>query len=379
MTKEELRLALIESLTSQGFSVNGTIMPSSFQKSHFKKIQAHSKKEQFRIQNNFLRSGTETVQKYIRDGIDIDPQKIELEFRLVEPGSEEETIFRWWNLVWWSVPYQKAYGRQIRILLWDKTHNAPFGLIGLQSPVLKIAARDTYLKIPSESLDTVINSSMQAQRLGALPPYNQIIGGKMVGLAVTSNELRDLYKLKYDNVQTVMMERVLESSLLFVTTTSAFGRSSIYNRLKFNNELVAKSLGYTKGSGTFHVTQELYYELQKFLQRRKIDTNTTFGYGASRKVKLIDKGFSLLNLKKYHFHNLQREFFIFPLAENLLEVISNGDEPIFYNRSLLDLQEFWKTRWAIPRAERDHSWQEFNARNFIIATKKNITRWSNKD
>ena len=35
---------------------------------------------------------------------------------------------------------------------------------------------------------------MQAQRLGALPPYNELIGGKMVALSLTSNELRGEYR-----------------------------------------------------------------------------------------------------------------------------------------------------------------------------------------
>lgn len=38
---------------------------------------------------------------------------------------------------------------------------------------------------------------MNAQRVGALPPYNELIGGKIVALAMTSNEIREKYKQKY--------------------------------------------------------------------------------------------------------------------------------------------------------------------------------------
>ncbi len=376
MTKAELRDALIESLSSQGFSLNGSVLPASYQKSHFKKIQAHSKKEQLTLQKDYILSVMDSVTPFVRDGASINPAAIDLELRLVEQGSVEEAVYRWWNIVWWSVPYQKAYGRQMRLLLWDKAHDAPFGLIGLQSPVLKMAVRDQYLNIPSADLDQVINQSMQAQRLGALPPYNQLLGGKMVGLGLTSNELRETYQDKYRDVETLMKKRVLSSDLLFLTTTSAFGRSSIYNRLKYKGEWVAKSLGYTQGSGTFHVSQELYLELQKFLKRHKIDVNTTFGYGPSRKVKLIDKGFQLLDLKQYHYHNLQREFFLFPTASNLERVIAAKDKPEYFDRPLADLLSFWKERWAIPRSERDASWASFNAKNFIRSSKSNITRWT---
>lgn len=376
MNKQELYFSLLESLTMQGFHLNGHVSPSSLNKAHFKKIQAHSKKEQIVLQKNFIASSYELVEKYLVNGIQIEPEKIDLELRLVEEGTIESILYRWWNLIWWSVPYQKAYGRQMRFLLWDKTHNAPFGLIGLQSPVLKMAVRDNYLNIPKDDLDYVINKSMQAQRLGALPPYNMILGGKMTALAITSNELRKAYQKKYKGVTTLLEERVIESQLLFVTTTSAFGKSSIYNRLKYKGETVAQSLGYTKGAGTFHVSEELYAEMLKFLKRRSIDINTTFGYGPSRKVKLIDQAFQLLGLGEYHYHNIQREFFIFPIARNLKNVIENQVRPIYHQRSLTDLTEFWKERWAIPRAGREMDWKNFDARQFLISTKRNITRWS---
>jgi len=376
MTKDQLRTAFIESLETQGFSVNGEIVPISYKKSRFKKIQAHSKIEQFKLQRDFLVSATEDIEPFVRSGNEINPDTIRLELRAVEPASIEEKIYRWWNIIWWSVPYQKAYGRQIRLLLWDTTHNAPFGIVGLQSPVLKMAVRDQYLKIPSESLDLVINKSMQAQRLGALPPYNKLLGGKMAAMSLVSNELRDLYKEKYRNSTTLIRERVIDADLLFLTTTSAFGRSSTYNRLKYNDEWIARSLGYTQGSGTFHVTQDLYGELLKFLKRRKIDVNTTFGYGASRKVKLIDQGFKLLNLNKYHYHNLQREFFLFSAVRNLEQVIVDQAIPDYQDWSIAELQSYWKSRWALPRSLNDESWRGFNARNFIIASKRNITRWS---
>lgn len=378
MTKEELRFALIESLTAQGFNVNGHVMPNSSNKNFFRKIQAHSKKEQLILQKEFLTSNYDIIESYLINGKDIDPDKIELELKPVEEGSVENTLFRWWNLVWWSVPYQRAYGRQMRFLVWDKTHNAPFGLIGLQSPILRMSVRDNHLNIPKEDLDYVINKSMQAQRLGALPPYNQLLGGKMVALSLTSNELRKAYRLKYDKVTTILQGRTIEPQLLFITTTSAFGKSSLYNRLKYKDELVAKSLGYTQGSGTFHVSQELYSEMQIFLKRNKVDVNTTFGYGPSRKIKLLDKAFSLLDLEEYHYHNIMREYFLFPIAKNLENVIKNSVRPIYFQRPLCDLTKFWKERWAIPRSSRDTSWKAYDAKSFFTSTKRNITRWTNQ-
>lgn len=372
MFESALRNRIIESLTLQGFNVNGHVSPILSDKESFKKIHEHSRKEQIILQKDFILKNLETASKYFINGRDINPNEIELELRIANEGSEEHTLFRWWNLVWWSVPYQRAYGRQMRFLLWDKTHNAPFGLIGLQSPVLKMAVRDDFLQIPKSTLDIWVNKSMQAQRLGALPPYNQILGGKMVALSLTANELRNAYKEKYKNVETILEKRVIDPDLLFLTTTSAFGRSSIYNRLKFNGELVAESLGYTKGSGTFHIPQELYSDILKYLSSNGINIGTTFGCGPSRKLKILYQAFSKLEIGRYTYHNIQREFFLFPLVDNLKEVISKNEKPHFFERNLSDLNVYWRQRWCIPRAERFSDWRNFEKERFLEELKFDI-------
>ena len=51
------------------------------------------------------------------------------------------------------MPYQRAYGRQMRFIIWDVAHDNPFGVILLQSPLLHMKARDDHLKLPREHLD----------------------------------------------------------------------------------------------------------------------------------------------------------------------------------------------------------------------------------
>ncbi len=132
-----------------------------------------------------------------------------------------------------------------------------------------MSVRDKYLDIPKDELDIWVNKSLNAQRVGALPPYNELLGGKMVALTLTCNEIRETYKRKYENYITVIKGRKLEPELLFITTTGAFGKSSLYNRLKYNGETVAIFLGYTQGSGTFHIPEELCRELLEFLKSQR--------------------------------------------------------------------------------------------------------------
>lgn len=363
--QDELREKILMSFREQGFKYNPHVRPPQNDKETYMRLQRASKMEQMVIHKKSLSENLNKVKKYARAGKDIDPREIKLEFRLVTEGSLEESLFRWWNFVWWSVPYQRGYGRMLRFMLWDKTHDCPFGLISLQSPVLKMSVRDKYLELPSKEIDVWVNQSMQAQRLGALPPYNSLIGGKMTALAITCNELRSAYSEKYKDAKTLIKDRSLENRLLFLSTTSAFGRSSIYNRLLYNNDLVALPLGYTQGSGSFHISEKLYLEILDFLKEKGINVTRGYGNGPSRKMRLIDKGLNLLGLKDAVYHNIKREFYLFPLVRNLREVIKTQAEPDYYDRPFDDLYDFWLHRWAIPRSERDRSWMEFDPKAYF--------------
>jgi hypothetical protein len=365
MNEQELREKIIEMLKEQGFKINPHIKPRGNSKTTYRKIQQKARLEQLSLHKNFLLDSIDKVKKYCRDGSKIIPEKISLELREVQSGSLEEILFKWWNLIWWSIPFQRSYGRQMRFLLWDNTHDIPFGLIYLQSPVLKMSVRDDYLGIPRDELDIWINKSMNAQRVGALPPYNELLGGKMVALSLTSNEIRSAYREKYKNYISVIKGRKIDPELLFITTTSAFGRSSLYNRLKYKDETVAICLGYTQGSGTFHFPEKLYEELLEFLRMKGVNVSRGYGYGPSRKLKLISLGLRYLGLPKFEYHGIRREVYLFPLVKNLKEVIQRKEEPIWIDRPFDQLVDYWKERWAIPRAERMIRWKEFNTFKFF--------------
>jgi len=370
LSQRKLQEQIIRVLKEQGFKINPHLRPTGCSKTTYRRIQQKSKFEQVSLHKKFLIDSIKKVRNYCKDGKEIIPEKISLELRQVQSGSFEEILFKWWNLIWWSIPFQRSYGRQMRFLLWDITHNAPFGLICLQSPVLKMSVRDNSLGIPKDELDIWVNMSMNAQRVGALPPYNELLGGKMVALALTSNEIRKAYRGKYKNYISIIKGRKLNPDLLFITTTSAFGKSSLYNRLKYNGETVAKCLGYTQGSGTFQIPEDLYVELLNFLKNKSVDVNRGYGHGPSRKLKLISLGFKYLGLPKFEYHGIKREFYLFPLAKNLREVIQKSQKPIWVDYPFDKLTDYWKERWSIPRAERMSEWKDFKSNKFFKKTEK---------
>lgn len=367
--ENELRNKILTSLKKQGFYINPHLRPKKNEKDTLRKIHKQKRLEQLKLHKKFLLENFDTIKNFSIDGKDLEPDKINLKLIEIEPDALESKLFFWWNLVWWSLPYDRPIGRQMRFILWDEYHDAPFGLIGLQSPPLASSVRDNFIGLNNGNKEYWINQSMYGQRIGALPPYNELLGGKMVALSLVSNEVRERYENKYRNRITLLENKKIPSRLLFITTTSAFGKSSVYERLRYKDEAVSTFLGFTSGAGTFHLPQILYEELLGFLEADGIDTKRGYGTGPSRKLKLIDKGFNKLELKNltrsFIFHNIKRGYYLFPNVKNLKNVIQKDERPLRYNRPFKELSEFWLERWCIPRSERKDEWKNFYANKFF--------------
>ena len=349
-TKENLREEVILELQKQGYSLEGDSF-SSKERNGEQIRKLHSTARSHRIHQNlrFLESAMHVAGRYMLDSSELDPQKIQPKLVEVRSGSESATLFRWWNLAWWSLPCEQAYGRQMRFLVWDKYHNAPIGLIGLQSPILRWKVRDQYLGITKETRQYWVNQSMNAQRLGALPPYNKYLGGKLVSLIMASNDIRLKYHQKYTGQETLIKKRHLPANLLFITTTGAYGKSSVYNRLNINDSSVCKFIGYSQGSGSFHIPDTLYEGFVNYLKNQGMNADRGWGNGPSTKIQIITKSMRLLGFKNGSFHGIRRAVYLFPFASNIIEVIHNRAEPTWEDRTIKQLTNYWQERWASKR------------------------------
>lgn len=367
-----LREKLVKSLKLEGFHINPHLMPSSKEKSNIRKMHEQKRMEQLSFHRKFLLRNFEMVRSFSINGDELEPRNIELELIEVEPGTVESRLFFWWNLAWWSLPFDKPIGRQMRFILWDTGHDAPFGLVGLQSPPLRSPVRDRFLDLSGTNSHYWINQSMYAQRVGALPPYNELLGGKMVSLSLVSNEIRDSYARKYRNRRTLLNKRKIPNNLLFITTSSAYGKSSMYDRIVYNSENINRFIGFTSGAGTFHISESLYQELLLFLQQKGIDTKRGYGTGSSRKLRLVDKAFHILKVPSFSFHNIRRGYYFFPNVKNLQNVIHKKEKPVWYDRPFEKLFEYWKIRWCMPRSNRTRKWKDFCCDTFFREIKSKI-------
>lgn len=173
----------------------------------------------------------------------------------------------------------------------------------------------------------------------------------MMALSLVTEELRNSYRRKYYGSKTIIRSRSIPPRLLFVSTTGAYGKSSVYERLRLQEQKVCSFLGYTAGSGTFHVSDKHFKDIVAFLESKEIDTTRGYGSGPSRKRVLIHQAFQLLNLRGYCENNIRRGFYLFPHVKNLEQVIHENSRPEWISHPFQRLFEYWKTRWCIPGPE----------------------------
>ncbi len=296
------------------------------------------------------------------NGADLDPSRIEPVLIHIEDRTDEwGDLFRLarWT---WSMPYSAGYGRRLRFIVWDAHHEAVMGIIGLQSPPVDLGVRDDLFSYPKGKKLDFVNRTLDAFTIGAVPPYSNILGGKLVAGLVASNEVRQAYWRVYANKITQMQRKRIAQPLVAVTTTSAFGRSSIYNRLRHGDHTLAESIGYTKGTGSIHL-EPFYPHILDLIRTEEPDLIVgDYGNGPKRKWQHFKRGLDMLGVSRRYFnHGLKREVFLYRLVANLEDGMAGGAFGAALDMSTAEHAAFWRERWAIPRSERDESWRTFDS------------------
>ena len=110
---------------------------------------------------------------------------------------------------------------------------------GLAELLKDASGRAAFLKVARKAkADRVGVAIADISVCGAIPPYNPLLGGKLAAMLAASPEVaaayRDRYGAAVSDIASKMAGRevVRPADLVFLGTTSLFGRSSQYNRLR---------------------------------------------------------------------------------------------------------------------------------------------------
>jgi hypothetical protein len=213
---------------------------------------------------------------------------------------------------------------------------------------------------------------------GAVPPYNPLIGGKLVAMLLCSPEVRAAYEKRYSGTPSVIASSMAGRAvrrrprLVFLGTTSLYGeRLNQYHRIKLpatelggtagvvSYEFLGESLGF----GSSHLSSDTVAEIERLLSHlqngRKV--NSIFGEGVSPRLRKIRDGLDALGfvsdvvLK----HGNRRLIYGIALANNFRQILIGAAENPDYilpqrgkgNLSML-IAKYWGRRWLRPRLER---------------------------
>jgi hypothetical protein len=305
----------------------------------------------------FIERSWHRLKDYFADGSDVDPAAIDPRLEVVRSDTWQSDLFRLATLTW-SVPVSRGYGRRIRFLVWDHHNTKLIGCIGLCDPVFNLRVRDEFIGWSLRYRQSRLVNLMDGYILGAIPPYSMLLGGKLVASLVRSREVRDVFHKKYARRRGVLSRRKKRPSLVLVTTTSALGKSSVYDRLKLGGLTYFKPVGFTGGWGHFHIPNDIFRMVRQYLNLsgHKYANGNKFGDGPNWRLRAVRQALVLMGGNDDVLnHGIGREVYVCELAQNGREVLTRRDKPRPDFRGLLSVAEISalaKDRWIVPRAHR---------------------------
>lgn len=327
------------------------VPPESYDKETIKKSMAFKRDEIIVKHRAWIDKNMEFARKNLASGIDVLNSEIDPIIEICKT-EKQHCLFRMLRY-YWSSPYSEYVGRRIKIIIRDRAlPNKPvIGIAALGSPIIHIPERDDFIGWDKDTRTKNLIYTLDAYIIGALPPYNYLLGGKLISYILASNEVREIYRVKYKDHIT-LKEKRKANQLVGIFTTSLYGNSSQYNRLKFKDELLYKPIGQTKGFGTLHLSEETIQLMIKFLKSKGVEVGHKFGNGPSWVMRVIRSAGDLLGFDSNFLlkHSFRRNIYFVPLAKEY-KAFLNGEtkQPQFNNYSKKELVEFWKTRWLENR------------------------------
>ena len=200
---------------------------------------------------------------YTQDVLEIDPNEITISkipisdlYKILKHTSKATT--------------RPAPGRKFGYAVWHDT--SLIGFMGISSPVINLSVRDNYLNFPKDPSEkgSVLRNYVDLSTCVGLQPISWYWNiGKLLAMLATSKTISDQYKNHY------------KDELKGIITTCINGRGTQYNR-------VYKFLGYTKGYGHEHISDEEYSNMIDWMKANNVDVpSCRFGAGSNARMRRI--------------------------------------------------------------------------------------------
>lgn len=211
---------------------------------------------------------------------------------------------------------------------------------------------------------------------GAVPPYSEILGGKLAAMLAASPDMVQCYRQRYSASPSIIASSmagraiVRDANLVFVGTTSLYGlRPSQYDRAAYPCEIVGGPVGEriayrflarTEGFGTSQISQRSQDYLRRYMAQsvgRGPRANNVFGEGANPRMRALRESIEALGLPATSIlrHGQSKCVYGVKLARNVRDYLLRLDrEPdyLFADGGLGSsdaIARYWYERWVRPR------------------------------
>jgi len=376
---EELRCSIRARLLRHfdSLGINGDKLNLS-DKAAVRAIHLAKREDILKQQSKFIeKHGLDLLERYFADGNEIIPSKIRPILKEVQGRGAEANLFRLATLLW-SVPVSRGFGRRMRYLVLDASNRKLIGIFGLCDPVFNLKVRDEWIGWSVEDRQAKLVNVMDAFVVGAVPPYSQLIGGKIVAALMTSSDVVERFAAKYASRRGVISGKVKGAQLALITVTSALGRSSLYNRLRLPGLFEFQLIGRTQGWGHFHIPDDIFADMRRLLEMEghPYANGNRFGQGPNWRLRTIRVALDSLGLDQNLVrHGITREVYASPLAHNWRECLRANGPPCRVERpSAEEIGRQAVERWAIPRAARRPEYRKWTRQDTLDLIMHPITR-----
>lgn len=302
-------------------------------------------------------------------GGEVQPERIRPSLVRVQTEPEKR-LFRY-AASHWSIPVSNGYGRRLRFLVVDQTNGKLIGVIGLGDPVFALRDRDDWIGWTSETRTARLRCVLDAFVLGSVPPYSALLGGKLVASLATSSEIQDAFWTTYGQRASRITGTLQEHPLALITTTSAFGRSSMYNRVRLRGRSLWEPIGHTSGHGEFLFSGDLYDRMRLYVDAHSAPSARSANWGPKawrNRREVVRKALVLLRLPMtLHVHGLERAVYAAPLGTETRAFLAGGTlDPQLIRVTAAELSDAALERWVVPRSLRMDAWRQWDSSQFRL-------------
>ena len=346
--------------------------PALISKSSIRSSHGRQRLAVFSHEMEHLRNRLPSLLDRFAEGAEVSPICIKPRLVAVKSDTPDSDLFRLATLLW-SVPVSRGYGRRMRYLVIDEQNDKLIGVLALGDPVFNLRARDSWIGWDAKQRRQRLVAVMDAFILGAVPPYSQLLGGKLVASLAGSQEVCSAFETKYGSSKGIISQQEKAAKLALVTTTSALGRSSLYNRLLLRRALPDgtkrtlvefERIGMTSGYGHFQLSDQLFARLKEALRKEghSYVKQNRFGQGPNWRIRVIRVGLDLLGLDQNLLrHGIAREIYGLRLASDALDYLRGETDVIDLAPPPVDeISQAALERWIVPRSIRMTDWSEWN-------------------